>query len=181
MSKQQNLTILDIKLAKIYFPLLIELALHKHTLTYGELVEKAKQMHPDLDYVQNAFPLSIGRRLNAVWYYTEERELPDLTTLLISKADGEKKAEESERQRVFDYDWASVDQRFDVYADELSQTLKPRKTIKRDEAKGLMSEHYYANKQQYSSTIANHREEIIGLIMEGIDVAEAFSSVDGLL
>ncbi len=33
-----NLTLIDVQLASAYYPILVDLARHKHCLTYGELV-----------------------------------------------------------------------------------------------------------------------------------------------
>ena len=179
-STKKNLTLLDVQLARIYYPLLIDLAKHKHSLTYGELVSEAKNLHPHLDYVQNAFPLSIGRRLNAVWHFTEERELPDLTALLINKGKGEEGSDSFDknmRQKIYNYDWSNVDDNFDLYSDQLEKEITPVKRNNEKEARSIMSMHYKENKNKYPDSIKKHRREIISLLMEGIDVQEVFRTV----
>jgi hypothetical protein len=81
----ENITLNDVQLAAAYYPLLIDLAKHKHCLTYGELVDQAKETYPDLEYVQNAIAVSTGRKLDVVRMFTNERELPDVTSLIINK------------------------------------------------------------------------------------------------
>ncbi|TKF95342.1 hypothetical protein, partial [Vibrio sp. F13] len=84
-----NITLNDVQLAAIYYPILVDLARHKHCLTYGELVKRAKESHPDAEYVQRAIPVSAGRKLDVVRLFTSERGLPDVTSLIINKTAGE--------------------------------------------------------------------------------------------
>lgn len=78
------------QLASAYSPILVELVRHKHRLTYSELVEKAKEKYPDKPVVQNAIAVSTGRKLDVVRIFTSERELLDLTSLIINKGSGER-------------------------------------------------------------------------------------------
>ena len=57
-----NITLNDVQLAAAYYPILIDLAKHKHCLTYGELVEKAQEMYPDKECVQNAIQACLRPR-----------------------------------------------------------------------------------------------------------------------
>lgn len=84
-----NITLNDVQLARAYYPILIDLAKHKHCLTYGELVNKAKEMYPDLEYVKNAIAVSTGRKLDVVRLFTVEENLPDITSLIINQDKGE--------------------------------------------------------------------------------------------
>lgn len=68
-----NITLTDVQLASAYYPILIDLAKHKHCLTYGELVERAKSLHPNKSVVQKAIAISAGRRLDVVRIFTYER------------------------------------------------------------------------------------------------------------
>jgi hypothetical protein len=51
-SLYKNITLNDVQLASAYYPILVELARHKHRLTYSELVEKAKEKYPDKPVVR---------------------------------------------------------------------------------------------------------------------------------
>ncbi|XAZ48667.1 hypothetical protein AAHB44_19630 [Pseudomonas simiae] len=84
----ENITLIDVQLASVYYPILVDLAKHKHCLTYSELVDRAQCENPDHPVVQNAIPVSTGRRLDVVRLFTNERGLPDLTSLVISKSSG---------------------------------------------------------------------------------------------
>jgi len=46
-----NYTAYDIVLSTIYLPILIQVAQNKKTITYGDLVQTAKELHPDNEYV----------------------------------------------------------------------------------------------------------------------------------
>ena len=88
-SQYAKVTLVDVQLASAYYPLLVDLAKHKHCVTYGELVDKAKAEYPDRQVVQRAIAVSTGRRLDVVRMFTTERNLPDLTSLVINKGSGE--------------------------------------------------------------------------------------------
>lgn len=44
----ENVTLIDIQLASVYYPILVDLAKHKHCLTYTELVDRAKHENPTI-------------------------------------------------------------------------------------------------------------------------------------
>ena len=88
-SLYKNITLNDVQLAAAYYPILIDLAKHKHCLTYGELVDRAKEENPEKEVVQNAIAISAGRKLDVVRLFTIDRELPDVTSLVINKGQGE--------------------------------------------------------------------------------------------
>ena len=144
-----NVTITDVQLASAYYPILMELAEHKHCLTYGELVDLAKKRYPDRPAVQKAIPVSTGRRLDVVRAFTMEHNLPDLSALVISKGTGECGAfytrhfdPEAERQRIFAFDWSKATKDFDGFVMKAEKAIKPRKRRKEAEALTLMATYY---------------------------------------
>ena len=179
-----NITLNDVQLAAAYYPILIDLAKHKHCLTYGELVDKAKEMYPTKEYVQNAIAVSTGRKLDVVRIFTAERDLPDVTSLIINKQAGECGVgftdyfdPEKARVEVFAFDWSSVTTEFDQYLEAAERHATPRRSVKRPEALKLMSEYYQENRNGYPDSIKEHREELVALIMEGFSPKETFSDV----
>jgi len=183
-SLYKNITLNDVQLAATYYPILIDLAKHKHCLTYGELVEKAQEMYPDKDYVQNAIAVSTGRKLDVVRIFTSERDLPDVTSLIINKNQGECGTgftdhfnPEEARNEVYLYDWSEVSSDFDLYIEAVEKRATPRKRINRSEALKLMSEHYKGSKDKYPASITDKREEIIALLIEGFLPEESFNQV----
>ena len=180
-SLYKNITLNDVQLAAVYYPLLIELAKHKHKLTYGELVDRAKENHPDKDYVQKAIAVSTGRKLDVVRIFTSERDLPDVTSLIINKNDGECGTgftdhfdPEKARSEVLSYDWSEVSAEFDIYIETVEKQTTKRKRIKRPAALKIMSAYYNENKESYPLSIKDKREEIIVLLMEGFSAEESF-------
>ena len=178
----RNITLNDVQLASAYYPILIDLAKHKHRLTYGELVERAKTTYPSNAVVQNAIAVSAGRKLDVVRIFTKERDLPDLTSLIINKGAGECGSgftahfdPVAARAEVFAFDWSKVSTDFDGYIEHTVNAITPRKPIKRPAALKLMSDYHSANRQQLPSNISGQRELILELLMEGFSPAEAFA------
>ena len=132
-SPYKNTTLNDVQLASAYFPILIDLAKQKQCITYSELVAKAKEMYPTRKEVQNAIATSAGRKLDVIRIFTIEREMPDITYLVISKSTGECTPKVTKnfnpkamRRKIFDFDWSNVTTEFDLYI-KTTQTVKTPK------------------------------------------------------
>jgi hypothetical protein len=176
-SNYANLTNIDLEVASIYYPILIAKAKSGSTVTYGELVQLAKELHPGNVTIQNAIPVSIGRRLDVVRIFTNERSLPDVTSLVINAST---KVPSQPRliavqSSVFAFDWTNVKVEFDGFIERTKIVIKPRKKVKESEALQLMSEHYQANKLGLPKNVREYRELIIELIMEGFLPEDAFA------
>jgi hypothetical protein len=181
-SQYSNVTLVDVQLASSYYPLLVDLARHKHCLTYGELVKRAKENYSDRPVVQKAIAVSTGRRLDVVRMFTSVRELPDLTSLVINKESGEcgigftrSFDPKAAREEVFSFDWSAVTTDFDGFVKRAETAIKPRKPVKEAKALELMSTHYQQNKANLPPSIRESREQIVELIMEGFSPEEAFT------
>ena len=181
-SLYRNNTLNDVQLAAAYYPILIDLAKHKHCLTYSELVERAKAEYPNNKTVQNAIAVSTGRKLDVVRLFTSERGMPDLSSLIINKSRGEcglgftKSFDPIEaREKVFAFDWNTAITDFDGFINYTKKAITPRKRIKRNPALIMMSEFYNTHKAQFAPSIVEKRELIIEMIMEGFSAADAFA------
>ena len=181
-NQYQNVTLIDVQLASAYYPILIDLAKHKHCLTYTELVDRAKQEYPDRPAVQKAIAVSTGRRLDVVRAFTDKRDLPDLSALIISKGTGEcgigftKSFDPvATREKVFAYDWAGVSTDFDGFIKITQAEIEPRKRVKEPKALELMASYYKANKESLPKNVREWRELIVELIMEGFSAEAAFT------
>lgn len=177
-----NITLTDVQLASAYYPILVDLAKHKHCLTYGELVDRAKTEYPDKAVVRNAIAVSTGRRLDVVRLFTSERDLPDLTSLVINKSSGECGVGFTDhfdpvaaRDQVFAFDWSSVSLDFDGFVKLSESAVKPRKKVKEPKALQLMADYFQANRTTLPDSVRQQRELIVELIMEGFSPEEAFS------
>lgn len=182
-----NITLNDVQLASAYYPILIDLAKHKHCLTYSELVAKAKELYPSKVVVQRAIPVSTGRKLDVVRIFTSERELPDLTSLIISKDSGECGVGFTQhfdpvaaREKVFAFDWSAVSTDFDGFIKHTETSITPRKRIKKPEALKIMAQFYSKNKETLPSSVRDEREFIVELLMEGFSAEEAFAKAASL-
>ena len=76
----------DLELALAFYAVLVQAARHRETLTYGELVDRARRAYPQNETVQKAIPVSVGRRLDFVRGFTNQRGLPDLSSLVVNKS-----------------------------------------------------------------------------------------------
>ena len=188
-----NVTLTDIQLASCYYPLLIEIAKKKQRISYGELVQQAKEKYPDQPVVQNAIAVSTGRRLDVVRMFTSERDLPDLTSLVVNRGSGECGVgftrnfdPDAAREEVFSFDWSAVTTDFDNFLKHTKTAIKqrkaePTKTMskakEREKAVKIMFSHYQQHKASLPHSIRESREKIIDLIMEGFSPEEAFALV----
>ena len=134
--------------------------------------------------VQNAIAVSTGRKLDVVRIFTSEKELPDVTSLIINKNQGECGIGFTEhfdpqktREDVYEYNWEEASTQFDLYIESVEKKAAPKKKRTRKVALDLMAKHYLENKQLYPVTIKEKREEIIIILMEGFEVEESFKQV----
>ena len=193
-SLYSNITLNDIQLATVYYPILVDLARNNQTLSYGELVVRAKREHPDNPVVQNAIAVSVGRKLDVIRLFVGERELPDLTSLIVSKQTGECGSlftsnfdPVTARQKVFAFDWSNVSDDFSGYIgregavakqnSKVKAATKTKPRVNRAEALALMSSYYKEHKESLPSNIPLKRDIIILLLMGGYSCEEAFSKV----
>lgn len=184
--QSRSVTLNDVKLASIYYPILLDLAQHKHCLTYGELIEKAKKLHPDNPFAKKALAVSTGRRLDVVRYFTEKHGYPDLSSLIINKASGEcgtgllRSFDPVKlRAEVFAFDWTVATTDFDGFISQAEKqaTTKPKKRrkITKAEAENLRYEYFKEHLTTLPQTITTKRELIVKLIIDGAAVEDAFS------
>lgn len=178
----KNVTLNDVQLASAYYPILIEMAMHKHCLAYSELVAQAKARYPARTVIQRAIAVSTGRKLDVVRIFTAERGLPDLTSLVINKDLGDCGSlftrhfdSASVRAQVFAYDWSNVTQDFDGYVRQAEAIVTPRKRRREAEARQLLHEFYSVNRTLLPDTVRQRRELIIELLIEGFPPEDAFA------
>lgn len=179
---KRTITLTDLKLAEAYFPLLVACARENKTISYGELVDSAKAAYPESEHVQQAIAVSTGRRLELLREFTNERGLPDLSSLVVNKGSQECGTGFSNafdpkkiRDTVYAFDWESVSTDFDYHLDVVEKSLAPRKRRSRTDAKKLMFEHYQNNKATLPPTVKLVRELIIELLVDGVSVDDAFA------
>ena len=194
-----NRTLADIELSRVYFEILIDLAKNQKdtTIQYGELVNAAKLAYPNNTFVQKAIATSMGRRLDAVRDFTSLHNLPDLTSLVVSKATGDNgigfaKSFDGDavRQQVSAFEWQSVQISFSEFLNEETQQFiqrqaekaqrKPKK-IKESEAREIWWKYYQANKEAIGKISDSDKEQIIQLIMTCVLPADALAKVKSVV
>jgi len=173
-------TLLDVQLARALYPLLIELAQSRQTLTYKQLIEFAKARYPDDERVANLIPVRMGRILWVIYDFVAERELPRLTLIIVSSTSHYPGSAmwqhecHAEQQSSFEFDWSQVDSAFDLYGQSCERAVTPVKRVSREHAKQLMATHYKQHANRYPNEIRDMRDIIIENIMNGMDVEDAF-------
>lgn len=186
-----NYTAHDIVLSTIYLPILIQVAKDKKTITYGNLVQGAKELHPDNEYVKRSIPVLAGRRLNVLRQILRENSLPDLSSLIESTSlrlsDADHLHAKSERKRVYDTDWEShastIDSDWVKYPyDEVNfaEIKKPDpKPIppSREKLKRINWGYWQENKEVYPKWIRSKNEEIMDLLMQGYSIEDCYKQV----
>lgn len=174
-------TLLDVQLARLLYPLVIDIAHSKTTRTYSELIDVACGAYPNDQHVANLIPVRMGRILWVIYNFVEERNLPRLTLVIVSKTDKYPGSAmwqhdcEEEQRKCFDYDWSLVKREFDLYSEETEKIVTPLRRVRREDATRLMADYYRENRSRFPERIRELREAIIGNIINGVGVAEAFS------
>lgn len=176
-----NVTERSLRLATVYFPMLVECAKQKELIYYGELVERAKALHPDNADVQGAIPVSTGRVLDVIRTFCLTRKLPNLASLVVSRRTGEPGVSFVDRhnaselqQQAFAFDWPAHAIPFDTHIVEAIRVvkLKPRPNGMADK---MRWDYYIAHKEQLPANINESNGAITALLMEGYEPADAFA------
>ena len=180
-----NITETDLAIASALYPVMVECARQSppKKLTYGQLLDEAQERFPEIEAVQRAIPISLGRRLDVVRMFLNEHALPDLTSLIVNADTGEVGSAFGAdpvhvREQVAAFDWSTVSEEFVLHIEGLRNTAmaRARPKRKRDEAKKLMSAHYQQHRAALPKGIEEHRELIIELLIDGLSVEEAFEA-----
>ena len=180
-----NVTSTDLQVASAFYPILVEQAGLRETITYGDLVLAAKARFPASETVQKSIATSAGRKLDVVRLFTNERDLPDLSSIVVNAGTGEVGAAYSEhfdpverRKAVFEFDWSKADPDFDLHIEKSTAALpKRRAKVPRKDALALMSEYAARHRATLPKGIASERERLLDLIMAGLAVDAAFTEV----
>ena len=195
LNGERRVTDTDAVLAIAYYPLLVDLAGHRQKTTFKDFVELAKATHPDNPVVQNAIPVSTGRRLEFVRVFTALQGLPDLSAWVTGKNGKNSSAFQrdfdpvEERRRSAEVDWSEHQAAWEAHAVELrkrAQKITPRNEL---EAKSLMAEFAQVmrplieagipnpKKLPYVKLVMPFRETILKDLMSGLDPQDVFDNV----
>jgi hypothetical protein len=108
----KNITSSDITLAKAYFTILVETAIKKTTISYGDLVSLSKERYSDDKEIAGGIATTAGRRLEVLRDHTDLFGLADISCLVVNAGTQEagdayhlKEKAESLRLAVYETEW----------------------------------------------------------------------------
>ena len=108
----KKITSTDIALAKAYFTILVETAIKRTTISYGDLVAISKERFPSDGEITSGVPAKAGRRLEVLRKHTDLFDLSDISCLAVSASSQEvgdayhlKKEVKTTRSAVYETHW----------------------------------------------------------------------------
>lgn len=184
-----NHTELDLIVAELMFPVLVELAPTGNTIGYKEIAELLKVKNPKVTEIKNITQRHIGRKLGTIWEFTKSQGCPHIGSLVVSQG-GEcgsgiasiVKDLPGEREKVRKFDWTTVSLGFESYMSKMKIIKKDREIKKvklsRDEAKDCFFSYWKEIKDEAPVSreeAIQIKENIINLVKEGLSPEEAFA------
>lgn len=179
----------DVHLAEAYFPYLIKQAINKQTITFGDLLDLSKQDHPYDKIVQNAIPVSTGRRLEVIRLIIEPLGLPDITSWVVNATFDNSEAyledfdPDKERQASAGIDWLKKFPDSILPTSEIRKKVVKRQTgISRKKAVNMLAEIPSENFQNIkvpknkkrADFLGEFRQPIIQDVIDGMKPADAY-------
>lgn len=195
LNGERKVTETDAALAIAYYPLLVDLAGRRRTITFKDFVDLAKATYPNNPAVQNAIPVSTGRRLEFVRVFTAVNGLPDLSAWVTGKSGKNSVVFQrdfdpvEERRMSAEVDWSEHQVAWEAHAAELrkrAQKITPRNEL---EARSLMAEFAQVMRLRIEAAIPNpkklpyvklvmpFRNTILEDLMSGLDPQDVFENV----
>jgi hypothetical protein len=152
------------------------------SMFYGDLLEQAREMFPEDEEVKRAVPIGIGMKLLFVQAFCTANGYPNLACLAVNKGrqmpgiayPGDWMREMRE---VVEFDWSSVQPELDAYVTRSTTAATPLKKRKEAEARELLFTHFREHRSAYQSFKHDDREEMVSLLMAGVDVDTALRTV----
>jgi hypothetical protein len=167
-------TLLDVQLARLLFPLLAEIARRGQPVSAQQLVYLAQAHHRDDRRVGHLSALRVPRILTVIMAFANRHELPDLTRMISVGRTPVSASVLSVQQRCVQIDWLATLADFNLYGAQLERTHTPAARRPREAATQLMSEFYLAHREPYAKAMRYFREVIIDNIVNGMEVEQAF-------
>lgn len=184
VSANVKTTMLDLKIAKAFYPILIELATTKTTLQYKQLVEKTKSLHPNDAQIQNMIAVRSGRVLGVIYRFAEFNNLPRISTLIVGKGGEcgrgitEGHNAQIERENCYQHDWTNEIPKFWEFINS-EEVIVNAKTTKKPSlsithARDLVWDFYKQNKSNLIASVSKFRDLIAKQIVDGASIEDAF-------
>jgi len=150
---------------------------------YGDLLALARSLHPQDAVLGRAVPVGIGMKLLFVESFCTANGYPNLACLAVNRATGRPGPGypgnwEVDKGAVAAFDWSTADARLAAYVGERRQAI-PEALQRRKEAasRELLFVHFRDNRAAYATVTQVDREEIVNLLMEGLEPADALAQV----
>lgn len=184
-----NHTELDLIVAELMYPILVDLAPSGNTIGYKEIADLIKTNNPNVTEIRNITQRHIGRKLGTIWEFTKSQGCPHIGSLVVSK-DGEcgsgianiVKDLPGERKKVKIFNWTTVSLGFSSYMSKVKLLKKEREAKKiklsRDEAKDCFFSYWKKIKDEAPVSrdeALEIKERILDLVQDGVSPEEAFS------
>jgi hypothetical protein len=150
---------------------------------YGDLLALARSLHPADAVMGRAVPVGIGMKLLFVEAFCTANGYPNLACLAVNRTTGRPGPGyigdwEADKRAVADFPWSTVDARLAAYASETRAALRQRlKRRAEEEAREHLFQHFRANRTAYAKVTLLDKEEIINLLMEGLETDAALNQV----
>jgi hypothetical protein len=177
-------TLNDIKVGTRLYAVLVHHAASRpgQAIFYGDLLDQARAMFSKDEEVNRAVAIGIGMKLLFVQAFCKASAYPNLACLAVNKArqvpgdtyDGDWLREMRE---VAAFDWSSVQSVLDTYVAHAVTAATPLEKRKETTARDLLFAHFRTNRSAYKNFTHDDREEMVSLVMAGIDVDTALHSV----
>lgn len=182
-------TELDLIVAELMFPILVELAPSGNTIGYKETADLIKDRNPNVPEIANITQRHIGRKLGTIWEFTKSQGCPHIGSLVVLQGGDCGSGITSivndlprEREKVKVFDWSSVSLGFESYINKskIKKLEREEKRIKltRKEAKECFFS-YWKNAKNEAPISRNEaielKESVISLVQEGMTPEESLS------
>jgi hypothetical protein len=145
------------------------------SITYGQLLTLARQIHPKDAVLGRAVPVGIGAKLLFVEEFCSANGYPNLACLAVNQSTlkpgpGYQGDWEADKRAVAAFDWSSADARLAAYARTTRAAvpvrIKPRKERPADVA---WYAYFCSHRAACASINGDDKKEIINLLMAGLD------------
>ncbi|WP_213875476.1 hypothetical protein [Pseudomonas sp. dw_358] len=167
-------TLLDVQLARLLYPLLVEIAAGKTPRSTQQFLHLAHTRFLSDRRVGQLIPARLGRVLAVIRHFTEQHDLPDLTRTVNLPRDHEPALLEHQSGDCFGYSWAKATADFNLYGAIAERALTSPHRLSRETATRVMSDYYFEHREPYAQVMRHMREVVIENLINGMGVAEAF-------
>lgn len=167
-------TLLDVQLARLLYPLLVEIAGGQTSRDSLRFLHLAHTRFLNDRRVGQLIPARLARVLAVIRHFTELNRLPDLTRTVNLARAHEPALLEHDNGDCFGFPWDTVSADFNLYAAAAERALTPAHRLSRETATRVMSDYYFEHREQYAQVMRHMREVVIDNLINGMGVAEAF-------